>query len=135
MRSASRTNLFLLELILVILFFSLCAAVCMGVFASAKKTADHSRNLSAAVLAAESAAASWKAADGDLDACATYLGAVRAGGALLTKDFDADWRQEGPSVFRLTLTADGCMAAICVADLSGAEIYGLTVRIPGGAAA
>jgi hypothetical protein len=37
--SSSRSGLFLIEMVLVILFFSICAAVCMRVFAAARQTA------------------------------------------------------------------------------------------------
>ncbi len=61
-----RSGLFLIEMVLVNLFFSICAAVSMRVFAAALQTADRSRYLSAAVLAAESAAECWKSSKGDL---------------------------------------------------------------------
>ena len=134
MRTPSRTNLFLLELILVILFFSLCAAVCTGVFAAAKQTADRSRDLGSAVLLAESAAECFKASSGDLDACAAYLGAARDGDTV-TQTFNKDWQPaQAGAAFTLRLRADETEALIRVNDAAGGEVYSLFTRIPKGVA-
>lgn len=73
MRERSKTSLFLMELILMTLFFSLSAAVCMRVFAYAGQTSEYSGNLSEASLLAQSAAECYKSAGGDLDGAAETL--------------------------------------------------------------
>lgn len=62
----SRSGLFLMEMITVILFFSICAAICVSAFAKARVTADSSRTLNDAVIQASNTAEAYKAADGDL---------------------------------------------------------------------
>lgn len=135
MRAApSRSSLFLMEMLLVILCFALSAAICLQVFVSAKLTADRSRNLSAAVLAAENAAACWKASDGDLGECAALLQAGQGGGTII-QSFDSDWRAvDGSAEYRLLLKAQNKNAFISVVDADGETIYSLSVRVPGGGA-
>ena len=69
----SKSGLFLMELIIVILFFSICAAVCMKIFALAKTENDKSYNLNNASVKAESCAECYKAYDADLDLTAKQL--------------------------------------------------------------
>ena len=129
-RASSRTGLFLMELTLVILFFSLSAAVSMQVFAAAKNTADGSRDLSAAVLAAESAAECWKASGGDLDACVALMDAELRENSL-SQSYDENW-QRGGEAYTLTLRPEDTAAVISVEKSDGEEIYALTVRALGG---
>ena len=56
MRTHSKTPLFLMELIIMLLVFSVSAAICLRVFTGAKKIADESRRLDAAVMMAQTAA-------------------------------------------------------------------------------
>ena len=52
----SRSGLFLMEMITVILFFSICAAICVSAFAKARVMADSSRTLNDAVIQASNTA-------------------------------------------------------------------------------
>lgn len=123
-----------MELILVILCFAVSAAVCLRVFVSAKLTADRSRDLSAAVLAAENAAECWKASAGDLEACAAFLGAGNNGDTLI-QTFDGDWRvTDGAAKYRLYLKAQNAQASITVTDTDGEAIFSLKARVPAGGA-
>lgn len=82
-----RSGLFLIELIIVILFFAVSSAVCMHIFASAKLTADRAKKLDTAVEAAQNAAELYKDCGGDLSAAAKRLGAkVDGDSAALTLD-------------------------------------------------
>ena len=65
-RHNSKSGLFLMEMIIVILFFSICSAICISVFAKARTTADHSNDLNNAVVRAISAGEVYKAAAGNL---------------------------------------------------------------------
>lgn len=130
--SPSRTSLFLMELILVILCFTVSAAICLRVFVSAKSTADRSRDLSAAVLAAENAAECWKASEGDLVECAALLHAGENGDGII-QAFDGYWRTtDGSPEYRLLLNAQNGDASISVVDAHGEAIYSLDARVPGG---
>jgi type II secretory pathway pseudopilin PulG len=123
-----------MELILVILCFAISAAICLRVFVSAQLTADRSRDLSAAVLAAENAAECWKASAGDLGKCAALLNAGENGGRLI-QTFDGDWRlTDGSAKFRLLLEAQNGEASIAVTDTDGEAIFSLKARVPAGGA-
>ncbi|MEA4892273.1 MAG: hypothetical protein VB085_06895 [Peptococcaceae bacterium] len=77
MKERSKTGLFLMELILMVLVFSFSAAACLRVFAYARKVSDYSEDLNEAVLKAQSAAEAYKAAGGDLEkACGTIAGSA-----------------------------------------------------------
>ena len=55
-KGISRTNLFLIELIIVVLFFAFASIIVMQVFVKASDLADDSMALNGAVIAAQSAA-------------------------------------------------------------------------------
>lgn len=58
--TVKRTNLFLIELILNLLIFVLCAAVCVGLLVHAHSLSRESTELTGAVYAAQAAAAEWQ---------------------------------------------------------------------------
>jgi len=91
MRTRSKTSLFLMEIVLMLLFFSLSAAVCMQVFAFAQTTADYSRNLSRASFEAQSVAECYKAVAGDLEQMARILDADMQKDNTVILCYDTDW--------------------------------------------
>lgn len=74
MRTHSKTPLFLMELIIMLLVFSVSAAICLQVFAGARRISDESRKLDLAVMQAQNVAECWKSTYGDLDETAELLG-------------------------------------------------------------
>ena len=98
MRKAN-SGLFLLEMILVILFFSLTAAVYVRLFATAFQTGDASRNLTQAVMISQNLAEAFYANGGDEAAMRSLFpdahvsgdtaGDEYASGFLLS--YDEDW--------------------------------------------
>jgi len=70
----SKSVLFLMELMLIILFFSLCSSVCLKIFAGAKKASDYSNDLNNACVLARSGAECYKAFDGNLNKVSKELG-------------------------------------------------------------
>lgn len=115
--TSSRSGLFLIELIAAIGLFALASAVCVQLFAQAHLISEESRNLSQAMLRAQSAAECFKAAAGDLEHAFALLGEgdLTDEGALVVR-YDGDWRplarstleeREGerdhPAFFQLTL--------------------------------
>ena len=56
MKTRSKTPLFLMELIIMLLVFSVSAAVCLQVFSGARKISEESRKLDAAVMQAQTIA-------------------------------------------------------------------------------
>ena len=65
-----------MEMIIVIFFFSICAAICVNIFAGAKITAEESVTLNNAVARCTNAAEVYKSADGDLGEAAQILQAL-----------------------------------------------------------
>ena len=78
----SRSGLFLLELMIVILFFAVTSAVCVNLFVQAHLTSTAGGELTAATREVQSAAEWLKAADGDLEKLAAQLDAKAADGRL-----------------------------------------------------
>ena len=96
MKEKSKTSLFLMELVLMILFFAVSAAVCMRVFSSAQLKSNHSDDLSNASLKAQSAAECWKLSQGEASLAAEVLGGEKTeNGAAVY--FDKNWKNCGES--------------------------------------
>ena len=76
MRTRSRTTLFLIEQLIVIAVFAICAAACARILVSAYFTARDTRDLSHAILAAENGVESFKATGGDLEKTMSVLGGI-----------------------------------------------------------
>lgn len=130
----SKSGLFLLELMLVILFFAISAAVCLQMFAYASLTAKNAENLSYATLAARGAAQCYQATQGDLDQVADLLEADASQG-MLCVDYDAQWQvSQGEACYQLTLTQRGATADIVVAAVvdDATPIYTLSASVPEG---
>ena len=138
MKTRSKTSLFLIELILMLLFFALSAAICMRVFAFAQSTSDYSRNLSIATTRAQSAAECFKAADGDMSRVASLLSgkAMPEGSRFddgVTVSFDSNWAvSEGASAYTLSLMRTGGEAEIVVRQGSNeVPLFSLAVKAVG----
>ena len=65
-RSNSRLSLFLMELIVAIMFFSLSAAVCVRLFTSAHFMAEGAENMSSATIWSQNLAEAFTGTNGDL---------------------------------------------------------------------
>ena len=117
-RQQAGMQLFLVELVLAIGFFAMIAAVCVRLFAAAGLTAADSRAKSQAVLAAESAAECFKAAGGDLEKTAAYLGADAGQEDTLILYYDEDWQlQTEPGTYRLKLQRSQEPEGLALADI------------------
>ncbi len=151
-KSVSKNSLFLMELIIVILVFSISAAACMQIFAAAKRFSLQSEAIAGANLRAQSAAEIFKAANGNLAETARLLGG-EYDGAALSVYYDADWRVSGEGAEYTLLISraqsglgsgyspagmDAKDLAIVTVNYSDAPDDGaiaiLEARVPGGAA-
>ncbi len=132
--------LFLLELVLSILFFSLASAVCVGLFAQAHERSREARELNLAVNTVSSAAELVTASDGLtrlqtlLEAEYTDLSCTVDGHTLLAAaPLDEQFRPGSPGsgVYTLNVSAalEGQMlrAQVEVTGPGGERIYGQTV--------
>ena len=59
----TKSELFLMEFIVVILFFSLCTAICIGAFVKANNISEESKLLNGAMILAQSTAEEIKATE------------------------------------------------------------------------
>ena len=75
-----RSGLFLIELVIVILFFAVSCTVCVRIFAAAKLLSDRAQRLDTAVAAAQNAAELYKNCGGSLADTAGQLGALLTDG-------------------------------------------------------
>lgn len=113
----AKSGLFLMELIVVILFFALSSAVCVQLFVRAHLISIKSSDLTMAVTKAQTAAECFKSSDGTEDALSSLLGARRDGGALVV-DYDGRWEQTAPgdAVYRMVVEV-GSRGAVASAGI------------------
>jgi hypothetical protein len=94
-KSGTKTSLFLIELIISLLLFAFCAAICIQIFAGAKFRTQDSASLSKSVFLASSAAERYKACGGDMERLRGFYGADSAqllDGALRVY-YDENWHE------------------------------------------
>lgn len=130
-KRSAKSSLMLMELIVVILFFALCAAICMQVFASARLRSRDARALSGAALAAESAAECVKASRGDLTRVQALLGGDFEGETLII-GYDEQWQQtaRNQAPFLLEIEPEGSGARITAARPGdGDALFSLTAKV------
>ena len=105
----TKSGLFAIELLIAVGIFSLCAAICMGLFVRSEVMSQEAADLNRAVSAARSAAECYKAAGGDLEKTAELTGGGVLDAGTLFIEFDESW-QPLPSgeagVFELTIALD-----------------------------
>ena len=102
----TRSGLFAIELLIAVGIFSLCAAICVGLFVRADVMSRDSADLNRAVTEARNAAECFKAAGGDLEETARLTGGALAAGGKLILEYDANWNKLGPGpagVYELVL--------------------------------
>lgn len=133
----SKSTLFLMELVLVVFFFSICAAICVNVFGSGQMMAKNSYHLSNAVMAARSAASCYKAADDDLQQTAALLEGQQDGTQCVVY-YDHQWQQVAQPVqkgflLQLAEPEQSGEAVITVREQKNeAVIFQLQVKAGGG---
>ncbi|MFI3312804.1 MAG: hypothetical protein R3Y62_02855 [Eubacteriales bacterium] len=129
----SKSGLFLIEMMFVILFFAISGAICLQMFAHASTTAQQAEDLNQATMVARSAAACYQASQGDLDDVANILsGNVESD--TLTIAYDGDWNSSAQTTaYTLVLIQQGATADIAIYTATGdTPIYTLTVAALGG---
>lgn len=117
-RGSSKSNLFLMELIILILFFSIASAICVRLFVSAHLDSLESAALNRAVLAAQSAVEVYKNADDPGEAFSAQLNAAAEGGGFVVR-YDAEWQPlpEGKQpayLLKIILSEDGNVGEVLV---------------------
>ncbi|MCL2425906.1 MAG: hypothetical protein FWD05_06170 [Oscillospiraceae bacterium] len=100
MNQRSKSTLFLIEQLIVVAVFAICATACISIMVAAYFNANESRSISDALLKAESAAEVFKATAGNPNAVADILGGVSNDAyafptsdyALVTVYYDSTWQ-------------------------------------------
>lgn len=107
----SRSGLLVIELLIAVGVFSLCAAVCVGLFVQADRISRDSAALGQAVQVSQNTAERYKAVQGDLEQLAQELGQTCIEDGVLVLGFDSDWQMvQGDGYYQMTLVpqaADG----------------------------
>ncbi|MCI9488148.1 MAG: hypothetical protein HFI64_14530 [Lachnospiraceae bacterium] len=100
-----RSSLFLLELILVIFFFSLASAVCIQLFVKAHLTERETEALNRAIPLAESAAEAYHRVSGDLSGLAALFpeGRLNEAGDGFLVFYDEDWHPVEEGAYTLAI--------------------------------
>lgn len=135
--SSRSSRLFLIELIMAILFFSLGSAVCIQAFARAHTVSSEARDLAFASATVSGAANVVRFTDGSLEAFQTYYPEAEADGAGFAVCFDADFspcgREAAAYILRVETERDGGVtdANIRMEDPQGGSLYALSLRYPG----
>ena len=83
----TRSGLFAIELLIAVGVFSLCAAICVGLFVRSEVMSQDSADLNRAVAEARSAAECFKAVGGDLEKTAELTGGEVLDGDALFIEF------------------------------------------------
>ena len=120
-RRVPRSVLFLMELLIMLTFFSVSSALCVRLFAEARILGDHNESVSRALLAAQSAAECFEATGGSLERMAEILGGDPTGEGTLLLRYDAHWKTDGPVRYTMTVRVDAgrspAVAEITVTDV------------------
>ena len=111
-----RSGLFMIELLLALLFFSVTSAVCMKIFGTSAVLTREKKDRDAAVKASVCAAECLKAADGDLEKTEELLGcdAVFENGVLTQPCGDA-------LTLRVTVKEQDAEYVICTVSVTDAD--------------
>ncbi|MCL2079940.1 MAG: hypothetical protein FWH17_08900 [Oscillospiraceae bacterium] len=131
----TRASLFLIEQVVAVIVFAVCAAVCAGVFAESYFKANDAKDISAALAAARNGAETFKYFKNPSDA-ALALG----GHAYSLQDavvyYDTDWQvcieQSAEYLMRLTVAEDIANPLLCelsVQRVTGDVIIAFTVNV------
>ena len=139
MHNRSKSTLFLMELLIAILIFAFCAAVCVKTFVTSHMMVAESKAKSNALIIAESYAEIHKAAGGDLKEVSTILGGtVSQDENTMVIYYDKEWQicEEKNAFYRLNLikrqpdesepTSTLAIGDITIIESSGKEIISFT---------
>lgn len=131
-KSKSRTALFLMELIIAILFFSIASAVCMQLFAKAHLTSVKTKELNKAVSIAQSYAEVMRGTDGSMESIVQCFPEAIVVDNYMEIFYDSDFNVCSPDaaeyVSDVTITPNGSiqnMSIVFVKLSDNTEVYRL----------
>lgn len=133
---SSRSSLFLMELIIVILFFSIGSAVCIQAFVKAHLLSQSARDLSFASSTVSSAASTLQYTDGSPEEVEVYFPSLQQDGESLIVYYNAhyDACEQADAAYILHMQtqqeAIACTSHIWMTDKKSTVIYELTIHYP-----
>lgn len=133
LRNAGKSRLFLMELLIMLLFFAISTSVCLRLFAKAHTLTEESRCLTQAVTYAQSAAAILKAEGMTSHALAGQWPLGQAADDIFLVYLSKDWKEcreeEGVYCLRVTFAPEDIISAeISIGKISPSKsIYTLKV--------
>lgn len=141
MSHRSRSTLFLLEQLIVILIFAICAAACVKIFVASFVIVNNASDMNNALMIAESGAECYKATTGNASKVATVLGGVADGFDNAAVFYNDEWQTctEADAAYELRLTAlnrddtptSMKLCELYVGNINGEEIISFTVATGG----
>lgn len=133
LRIKSRSSLFLIEMIVVILVFAVASAICVSLFVQARLTSLRSAQLTMSVNRCQNAVECLRGVGDDPQALEALLGAAQGEDGIYRVFYDGDWALTGADAARYTLAIrvtpkgeDLLAAVVSVTEGDGASpIYAL----------
>ena len=142
MSSRSKSTLFLIEQLIVIAVFAICATACVRILTNAYFYAVDSRDVSNALIAAQSGADSFKAVGGDFEKAAVLLGGSagnKDGAAALVVYYNDRWQISGEGDAHYVLHLTGGQSGdspsrllsgeLSVSRIGGGELVSIPVAV------
>ncbi len=105
MKTQSKARLFLIELVIIILFFAFAGAVCASIFVEAHLTSERSADISAAAIKAQLAAECVKETKGGVKELQALLGGQPGESGFIVY-YDGDWNAADQDEMRYCLRVD-----------------------------
>ena len=110
MARRSGSTLFLMEQLIVVAVFAICAAACVRIMTASYYLATDTRDISNAIEVAENCAERYKAVSGDIAKTAELLGGNSFhidGASIAFVYYDKDWRicNQADAFYKLSLTS------------------------------
>ena len=132
-RSTSKSALFLMELMIAILFFSVAGAVSIQLFVNSHLLSESTVNTNQSILHSQTIAEAFTGTNADILELQKILQASPIGESSLELYFDQDWKACNEAIARFTATVSLrnesglSYADIVFSDNTGLVLYQLTV--------
>jgi len=146
MTQRSKSTLFLIEQLIVIAVFAICAVACVSILSAAYFNTNDSNSTRHAILKAESSAEVFKATGGDFSVVANTMGGIvkqgDSGTAIIVVYYNSLWQncEEEDASYVLTIEVDAMWnpydfefstADLSVGKITGEELVAMEVAVLG----
>jgi acetylornithine deacetylase/succinyl-diaminopimelate desuccinylase-like protein len=126
----------MMEQLIVILVFAICSAVCVSIFVESYLTERGALEMKNAILAASSAAESYKASDGDARKTVMILGGFHDEAVFYDESWAPCAEDQAAYILRIARIDDPysllILAEITVSKITGEELFSLPAAVRGG---